>query len=158
MAENYLRMLIESQEKKLRLLKEAERLDEEMMNLMLEENPDLEKLEKNLAEKGKIVGDLDALDDGFEAVYGKIRDELAEHKELYREEIRKLKEQISDITEETVKIRAMEERNRAAVEKFFADRKKKLREGKSSVKIANAYAMSMRRVNQVDSFFVDKKK
>ncbi|MCR5488404.1 MAG: hypothetical protein K6F35_12905 [Lachnospiraceae bacterium] len=158
MSENYLRLLIESQDKKYSLLNEAEELDEELMRLIREEKPDMEALDANMNAKGRIAQELDQLDDGFEAVYEKVRDELKEHKEQYREEILTLKEQISRITEKTVKIRALEERNKKALDLFFEDQRKKVKAGRSSVKIANAYAVNMRKINKVDSFFLDKKK
>jgi hypothetical protein len=158
MSENYLKVLIESQNKKLRLLEEAEQLDKEILLLIREEQADMDAIDANMTAKGDLIEKLDELDDGFESIYEKIRTDLQEHKELYKNEIRILQNQISQITEKTVKIRALEERSRREIEAFFENRKKKIRAEKSSVKIANAYAVNMRRINKVDSFFVDKKK
>ncbi len=158
MSENYLKVLIESQNKKLRLLEEAEQLDKEILDLIREEEADMDAIDANMTAKGDLIEKLDELDDGFESVYEKIRTDLQEHKELYKDEIRILQNQISQITEKTVKIRALEERSKREIEAFFDNRRKKIRAEKSSVKIANAYAVNMRRINKVDSFFVDKKK
>ncbi len=158
MSENYLKVLIESQNKKLRLLEEAEQLDKEILDLIREEEADMDAIDANMTAKGALIEKLDELDDGFESIYEKIRTDLQEHKDLYKNEIRILQNQISQITEKTVKIRALEERSRREIEAFFENRKKKIRAEKSSVKIANAYAVNMRRINKVDSFFVDKKK
>ena len=158
MSDNYLQMLIESQDKKLALLDEAERLDEELIRLIKTEKPDMDALDANMNAKGGIVESLDRLDDGFEAVYEKVRDELNGNKDRYKEEIRILQGQILKITEKTVKIRALEERNKKAVDHFFEEQRKKVRAGRSSVKAANAYAVNMRKINKVDSFFLDKKK
>ena len=150
--------MIESQEKKLSLLDEADRLDDELIALISSGKAEQEQLEANLAAKGSVIEQLDELDDGFEALYAKVRDELAGNKEQYKNEIRTLQDLISRITDKTVKIQAKEARSKTAIEDYFLQRKKKLKEGKSSVKIANAYAVNMRKINQVDSFFVDRKK
>jgi len=151
-------MLIESQEKKLELLDEALDLDREQLELIHSESPDMERLDENLERKGKLVEELDKLDDGFESVYAKVRDELIENKEAHRDEIKRLQDLISRITERIVKVQAEELRGRNEVERFLKSRKNKLRDGRSSVKVANAYAVNMRKMNKVDSFFVDRKK
>ncbi len=154
----YIQMLIESQEKKISLLEEALELDEKQLELIRSENPDLDEIESSLDRKGRIVEELDKLDDGFESVYAKVRDELIENKEAHKDEIKRLQELISKITELLVKIQAEELRGNDEVERFLKSRKSRLKGNKSSVKAANTYALNMRKVNKIDSFFVDKKK
>ena len=151
-------MLIESQQKKIELLDEALRLDEEQIKMIQQEKPDMDGLEKNLEEKGRLIGELDKLDDGFESVYAKVREELINNKEAHKDEIRQLQELISQITEKSVKVQAEELRSKEAVERFLKNRRGKLKDSKSSVKAANKYAVNMRKINKIDSFFVDKKK
>ena len=154
----YIRMLIESQEKKITLLDRALELDEEQLKLIKEDSPDMDALDKNLDEKGALVEELDKLDDGFEAVYAKVRDELINNKDAHRDEIKRLQELISEITEKSVKVQAAEERGKAEVESFLKARRSKIKGNKGSVKAANLYAVNMRKINKIDSFFVDKKK
>ncbi|MBR1875723.1 MAG: hypothetical protein IJ805_01285 [Lachnospiraceae bacterium] len=154
----YIQMLIESQQKKIELLDEALRLDEEQINMIQQEKPDMDGLERNLEEKGRLIGELDKLDDGFESVYAKVREELINNKEAHKDEIRQLQELISQITEKSVKVQAEELRSKEAVERFLKNRRGKLKDSKSSVKAANKYAVNMRKINKIDSFFVDKKK
>lgn len=159
MSENtYIRMLIESLEKKIVLLDEALELDEEQIRLIQEEDPDMGSLDESLEKKGKIIEELDRLDDGFESVYAKVRDELLNNKEAHRDQIKRLQELISVITEKSVKVQAAEIRGRESVERFLKHRRSSLKETKSSVKAANAYAVNMRKMNKIDAFFVDKKK
>lgn len=154
----YIRMLIESQEKKLTLLDEALELDEEQIRLIQEEDPDMETLDESLEKKGKIVEELDRLDDGFESVYAKVRDELLNNKEAHRDEIKRLQELISQITEKSVKVQAAEIRGKETVERFLKKKRSALKDSRSTVRAANAYAVNMRKMNKIDSFFVDKKK
>ncbi len=154
----YIQMLIESQEKKLQLLDEAMTIDEQQMKLIQSEDPDMEELDRSLNEKGRIVEELDRLDDGFESVYAKVREELINNKEAHRDQIKRLQELISQITEKSVKVQATEIRGKEMVERFLKQRRGKLKDSKSSVKVANTYAINMRKMNRIDSFFVDKKK
>ena len=154
----YIQMLIDSQEKKLQLLDEALKLDEEQIRLIQEEDPDMETLDESLEKKGKIVEELDRLDDGFESVYAKVRDELLNNKEAHRDEIKKLQDLIGKITEKSVKVQAAEIRGKETVERFLKKKRSALKDSRSTVRAANAYAVNMRKMNKIDAFFVDKKK
>ncbi len=154
----YIQMLIDSQEKKLQLLDEAMSIDEEQMKLIQSENPDMDELDRSLTKKGSIIEELDRLDDGFESVYAKVREELINNKDAHRDQIKRLQELISQITEKSVKVQATEIRGKEMVERFLKQKRGKLKDNKSSVKAANAYAVNMRKMNRIDAFFVDKKK
>ncbi|MBR5376335.1 MAG: hypothetical protein IK139_03570 [Lachnospiraceae bacterium] len=154
----YIQMLIDSQEKKLQLLDEALKLDEEQIRLIQEEDPDMETLDESLEKKGKIVEELDRLDDGFESVYAKVRDELLNNKEAHRDEIKRLQDLIGKITEKSVKVQAAEIRGKETVERFLKKKRSALKDSRSTVRAANAYAVNMRKMNKIDAFFVDKKK
>ena len=158
MANSYIQILIESLEKKDRVLDEVIRTDDEQLKIVQVERPDMEALDANIKAKGALVDELDRLDEGFETVYDKVKDELLNHKEQHREEILRLQELISGITEKSVKIQASEARNKELVETYFRLQKKKIKDSRNSVKITNAYAVNMHRINKIDSFFVDHKK
>ena len=72
----YIDMMIESQEKKLELLDRVIELDREQEETVTAEKPDMEALNANLTEKGALVDELNKLDEGFDNIYAKVRDEL----------------------------------------------------------------------------------
>lgn len=158
MANPYIQILIESLEKKDRVLDEVIKADDEQMKMVQAEKPDMEALDASIKTKSALVDELNSLDDGFESVYEKVKDDLLNHKDEHRDDIRRLQELISKITEKSVKIEAAETRNKQLVETYFRVSKKKIKDSRNSVKIANAYAVNMHRINKIDSFFVDNKK
>lgn len=158
MSEAYMSMLIASQEKKLELLERAIELDKEQEEIITGEKPDMGALDANIDAKGALVGELDRLDDGFEALYSKVRDELINNKDAHKEEIRILQELIKKITEKIAEVEAIEARSKVNFESFMKKRRHAIKGNKSSVKAANVYAVNMRKMNKIDSVFLDNKK
>ncbi len=150
--------MIESLEQKSGALDEIEAIDKVETGILNSDKPDFEAFEKNMNKKDALIKKLDQLDDGFEATYKKVKTELNENRAAHADEIRRMQELIREITEKTVRIEAAENRNKELLKSSFQGHRKALRVQKSTVKAANAYSDSMRRVNKVDSFFIDNKK
>ena len=158
MSDAYMSMMIASQEKKLELLERAIELDREQEEIITGEAPDMGALDANLSAKGALVDELNKLDDGFETLYAKVREEFIANKDLHKEEIRRLQELIRLITAKTAEIEAIEARSKINFENFMKKRRNAVREARSSVRVASVYAGNMRKVNRIDSMFVDNKK
>ena len=158
MSEAYMSMLIESQERKLELLEKAIVLDKEQEEIITGEKPDMGALDANINAKGALVDELNKLDDGFEALYAKVRDEFINHKEEHKEEIRTLQDLIRRITEKIAEVEAIEARSKINFEAFMKKRRHAIKDNRSSLKAANVYAVNMRKMNKIDSVFVDNKK
>ena len=151
-------MLIESQEKKLELLDEVIKLDREQESIITGSTPDMGALDANIDAKGALIEELDKLDEGFESVYAKVRDELNNNKESHKEEIRRLQDLIRSIMEKTAEIEALENRSKINFESFIKRRRHAIKDNKSTLKVANTYAVNMRKINKVDAMFLDGKK
>ena len=158
MSEAYMSMLIASQEKKLELLERAIELDREQEEIITGEKPDMRALDANIDAKGALVGELDRLDDGFETLYAKVRDEFINNKDAHKEEIRTLQELIKKITEKIAEVEAIEARSKMNFESFMKKKRHSIKDTKSSVRAANVYAVNMRKMNKIDSVFLDNKK
>ncbi|MBQ4482248.1 MAG: hypothetical protein II966_03350 [Lachnospiraceae bacterium] len=158
MSDAYMSMMIASQEKKLGLLERAIELDREQEEIITGEAPDMGALDANLNAKGALVDELNKLDDGFETLYAKVREEFIANKDQHKEEIRRLQELIRLITAKTAEIEAIEARSKINFENFMKKRRNAVREARSSVRAASVYAGNMRKVNRIDSMFVDNKK
>ncbi len=153
----YINILTESLERKLKVLKDIEELDLKETELLGKDIPDLTAFDLNMEKKRELIEELDRLDDGFEETYALVREELEKNKESHKEEIKRLQTLIGQITEKTMRIGAMENRNRDTVKKKFSGRRKEIGGKRTALKAANAYSDNMRRINKIDAFFVDKK-
>ncbi len=153
----YITILTESLEEKSRVLDRIEEADKKETEILAGEIPDLKAFDQNMEEKRKLIETLDRLDDGFEETFALVREELDKNREAHREEILRLQALIREITEKTVRIGAMESRNRDTVNVKFKKRRKEIGGKRTALKAANMYSDNMRRINKIDSFFVDKK-
>ncbi|MBR1523978.1 MAG: hypothetical protein IJ641_05940 [Lachnospiraceae bacterium] len=158
MSDAYMSMLIESQERKLELLEKAIELDKEQETIITGEQPDMGALDANISAKGALIDELDRLDDGFESLYAKVREDFINNKDSHREEIHTLQELIKKITEKIAEVEALEARSKINFENFMKHRRNSLKDNKSAAKVANTYSVNMRKMNKIDAMFVDNKK
>ena len=158
MMENYLQVLEESLHKKMDVLngiEEANRRQEQI----LKANPVSEEdFDASIEEKGAFIDELNKLDEGFETLYENLREQLLAGKEKYKEQIAAIQKLITQVTEKSVSIQAQEARNKVLAEKFFADRKQELGNGRRSSKAALDYYRNMNQSHVVMPQFMDHKK
>lgn len=153
----YVNILLESLGKKkniLQMLLRENGKQEEAIKL----NGDLEAFDRIVETKGRFIAELELLDSGFEKIYDRVREELLAARESYKEEIVRMQQLISEITDLSVGIQTSEQRNKQLVENYFSYTKKKIRQSKKSVRAANDYYRNMRQTNYVDPQLLDKKK
>lgn len=155
---NYLQVLEQSLKKKLAILNQIRLKNEEQRVLLLDENLTPDDFEQNVEEKGVLIEKLDLLDQGFEEIYGRVRETLNTGKEQYQDEIQRLQELIRQVTAAGNSIQAEEKRNYKLAQQKFSSVKKQVREIKSSHKAVNEYYRSMTKTNYMDAQFMDSKK
>ena len=92
-----LQILKDSLTRKLAILQEIEEKSKEQADLIINPDVSLEAIDQNMDEKAVLIDKLTKLDAGFEALYENIRKELAEYKELFKEEIVAIQELIAKV-------------------------------------------------------------
>lgn len=153
----YIAVLIQSLEKKEELLDKIIEKNKEQKILFTDEDSDPDRLEENMQEKSGFVDQLNELDEGFQQIYDRVKFVLQRDKESYKEEIQKMKNLITKITEKSTNVRAQEQRNRELAVKRFSAVKMGIRKARASTKAASQYYKSMAKLNVVESQFMDKK-
>ncbi len=161
MKNSYVKILIDSLKDKNELLDEVAAEDASQAEILRSEEPDLEALQKSQERIGELAVRLDKLNEGFESVYDRVRGDLQGDKDKYRDEILLMQELITDITGKAVKIEAEQNRNKAAAERAFKNKRSSLKDQRNAVQKINMYANQMHNVipkGQMDAAFLDKKK
>lgn len=151
-------VLVQSLEKKSRILDEIIKENAAQETLFKQDELDIEALDVSADRMGELAEKLELLDEGFEAVYDRIREELIENKSAYREEIKRMQELISEITEKVVGINAARMRNKLQAEKQFKKSRQQIGKASSKMKASQNYYNNMNRLNFVDPQFYDNKK
>ena len=107
MITSYLNILQDSLIKKIELLEQIEKKSLEQSEMIKGTNVDLELVDVNMDEKAKLIEEIFKLDNGFESIYEKVREQLLVNKEQYKVQIHNLQGLISKVTEKSTAIQAM---------------------------------------------------
>ncbi len=156
--ESYIAILEDSLVKKADILTHLQLLCQEQSDIL--DNADMtpEMFDENVQKKEVLITRLANLDDGFEQLYQRVREELASNKEQYRESIRHMQELIRDVTDKSVQIQAIEARNKEKVQTRFGEIRSQIREVKHSGRAVSNYYQTMMKMNAVEPQFWDSKK
>ncbi len=154
----YINILYNTLVRKEECLKKVCVLEEEQEKIL--SNPELtvEEFEDMVARKQTLLNELDSLDKGFETVYERVKKEMTDNKGQYREIIEKMQGCIVRITEFTVKIQAIEERNKIKADNMFAIKRGQVKNTRVNNQMAAKYYKNMTGQHQNgQSYFLDTK-
>ena len=116
MQKSYINIMIESLQKKVAVLDEVIKCSEGQKAVLEDANLDPDTFQEDGRKKAIWIEKLEKLDDGFDSLYQKVKEELQDNKEQYKEEIHKMQDLIRQITERSAQIQALEARNKELVE------------------------------------------
>lgn len=159
MADNqYINIMLQSLQKKLKVLDSIIQINKRQKEEL--ENPSLDPddFDKTVEEKSELIEQLELLDNGFEKLYEKVREELQANKEEHKDEIFQMQNDIRLLTEKSMEIQAQEARNKQLMEQKFASVKKQVKEIRSSQKVVNQYYKNMMKKGYTEPQFLDNKK
>lgn len=154
--ENYISMMAESLKKKIEVLEAIVELNGEQNEVLSKEPFDLDEFDATVHKKAEQIDDLELLDDGFAALFARVKEELEGRRDEYADEIKEMQQLIRNITELSAKVETGEKRNKALADKQFSMLKKEVKEAKRSSQMASKYYKSMSQVDFTPQF-VDKK-
>ncbi len=158
MANEYMQMLAESLVKKSEILSELITKTNTQKEVVSAPEVDWDAFDAIVEDKGNLVEELVKLDDGFDALYARIKEELTENKVAYKNEIVKMQALIKEVTDKSTELQAMEHRNKALIEQRFAESKKAIKQSKMGSKAAMEYYQRMNNLKNVDPQLMDKKR
>ncbi len=158
MTNQYLTILAESLQKKLKVMDEIRTFNEKQYQMFKDDKVSLEEFDGYADEKGRLIEELSKLDDGFELVYDKIAQEVVGNQEKYAAQIKVLQQLIREVTDKSVAIQAQEARNKSAIEQYFRREKMEVSQKRRSSTAAMNYYKNMSNTSVVAPQFMDKKK
>ena len=158
MTQSYLDMMEESLQQKIDVLQKIEAVNEQQ-KLLLDASGefDEESFDKTLADKSELIGQVEKLNDGFQSLYDRVKEELDRNKDNYKEQILELKNLIRQITDLSNSIEAGEKRNRILADVHFQSSKDRINQGRKSSSAALNYYLTMNKSNITPPQFYDSK-
>lgn len=119
---------------------------------------DMDKFNETLADKERLIEQLNQLDMGFEKIYDHVSEEIRNNTLQHKDQIIFLQNLIKQVTEKSARLQAIEIRNKGKLEIYFSGRKKEIKNFKRSSQTATSYYKNMTSQYQGESYFLDKKK
>ena len=104
--ENYLQIMIDSLVQKEELLKQIVDYNEKQQAIITAAEFDDQAFEQNLSDKGELVEKILKLDEGFNSVFNRVKDEVQHNKAKFKQPLQRLKELVSAVTDLGVRIQA----------------------------------------------------
>lgn len=158
MTEQYLKNLIENMEQKKAVLMSIKESTAKQAKAMQTEDPDWKAFDAMLDEKGELIDKLNSLDDAFNAIFDRIKDDLLANKAKYKTEINRLQEQIREVTSLSTSIQADELRNRDLVTNRINESRQRIKQDRKTINVTGKYYNAMNKINLIDPQLMDTKK
>ncbi len=158
MEADYIKIMVESLEKKRDILDKITEQNRQQKLLLSDPNLLPEDFEKNMENKSRLVEQLNLLDEGFEQMFERVKETLQGNREQYAAEIAAMQELIRDITAKTNAIQAQEVRNREDVTRKFAEVRDQVKGVRNSQKVVRQYYQNMVKQSSFSAQVIDNKK
>ncbi|WP_026491776.1 hypothetical protein [Butyrivibrio sp. XPD2002] len=158
MTESYLDMMEDSLRDKIEVLNEIVK-ENETQKEILESTTEFDEkgFDEAISRKGELIRRVDNLNDGFESLYERVKEELDQNKEKHKERIRIFQDLIRQITDLSNSIEAGEKRNSALAKNYFSVARNKMNQGRKSSQAALDYYLTMNKSKITPPQFYDTK-
>lgn len=151
-------MLEESLVKKLEIMKKIREENANQKQLLSDpDNLEVEVFDRTLDVKGDYIDQLSVLDEGFQSLFDRMKEEIGGHKELYSEQIKRMQGLIHDIMDMSASIEAEEHRNKKLAEQYFSIKRTQMNQSKMSSAAAFNYYQTMNNFKNIPPQFMDTK-
>lgn len=154
----YVRMMLDILNKKEVSLQALLELTTAQEKKLKEEIFDEDGFTELIDQKADQLRKIEEFDNGFQAIYNRVAEEIQNNKEEYKVQILEMQGLITRVTDYGVKLTALEEKNRATLEGRFREKKQSIRQFKVSKETANKYYKNMIGMKTEASYFMDQKK
>ncbi len=154
----YVSIMQQSLERKKKYLQDILNITKEQETIAKGKKFDDASFERTIDDKEILINNVNEIDKGFTSVYERVRAEVLENKEIFKQELSAIQRLIRECVDLGMEIETLEERNRALLEQAFARGFKGIRQAKQSKQVASKYYQSMSNGNVNDSILYDRKK
>ena len=139
----YIDALKRSLKKKVSILSEIDLQNRRQRELLENEAASADDFEATMDEKARLIEEIDKLDEGFDEVFLKVKDEFDKNKALYKDDIAIMQEYIRIIMDKSTLIQTQEKMNKELFEKKTVSVKAERKTLSTNMKVADLYQQNM---------------
>ncbi|MBQ6812945.1 MAG: flagellar export chaperone FlgN [Agathobacter sp.] len=158
MEQTYVDIMIQSLEKKIKVLEEIKKQNLQQKALLEDENAEADAFDATVESKAALIEQIMQLDSGFDKLFERVKDELNNNQEAYGEKIKKMQSLIRKITDLSMEVQTQEARNKDLMTRKFVMVRERAKAVRTNTKAASQYYQNMMQLNVIDPQFMDNKK
>ena len=158
MTNTYVDIMIQSLNKKIRVLEEIEKLNLIQKALLEDEKSDADEFDKTVEQKAALIEQMSQLDSGFDKLFDRVKEEVTSKRSIYSESIKLMQNCIRRITDLSMELQKQEARNKELMMRKFTFIREKAKVVRTNKKAVNQYYKNMMNLHYVDPQFMDNKK
>jgi ABC-type transporter Mla subunit MlaD len=137
-----------------KLQEENEKQKEILESLDEEREPEFDA---TIDRKAELIDQLGNLDEGFQSLFDRIKEEVGQSKDQYKDQIKKMQELIEQVTAKSASVEAAEHRNKRLADKYFSSIRQKMNESRQASAAAFNYYRTMNNFKDIPPQFLDNK-
>lgn len=158
MEQTYVDIMIQSLEKKIKVLEEVKKQNSLQKELLEDDKSEADEFDATVEKKAALIEQIMQLDSGFDKLFERVKDELNNNREAYTDKIQKMQSLIRKITDLSMEVQAQEARNKDLMTRKFAFVRDTAKTVRTNTKAASQYYQNMMQLNVIDPQFMDNKK
>lgn len=158
MENTYVDIMIQSLQKKVKVLEEIKKLNLLQKELLEDDKAEADDFDKTVEDKAACIEQITQLDSGFDKLFERVRDELNVNKDAYADKIKTMQRLIRQVTDLSMELQAQEARNKDLMTRKFVSIRERAKVVRTNTKAASQYYQNMMQLNVIDPQFMDNKK
>lgn len=158
MEQTYVDIMIQSLEKKIKVLEEIKKQNLLQKELLENDQAEADEFDATVEKKAALIEQITQLDSGFDKLFERVKEALNTDRDSYSEKIQKMQSLIRKITDLSMEVQAQEARNKDLMTRKFAFIRDTAKTVRTNTKAASQYYQNMMQLNVIDPQFMDNKK
>ncbi len=155
----YVNMMVDSLDRKKRILEYILVKTREQESLLKDEEMDPDAFQAIIDEKGEQIDELNKIDEGFDTLFSYVEKEIKENRMTYRKQIEQMQQLIGAVSELGIQIQALEHQNSGHFKVYLANQRKLIRDFNVNSRTTTSYYQNMANVPKTEqSYFFNKTK
>ena len=155
----YVDMMVDVLQRKRTILERLLVDTREQEKLLRDEKMDVDAFNALVDNKGTQIDQLNEIDEGFDALFQRVKSEIVSHCEEYRSQIEELQKLITELSSLGVSIQALEQQNSQRFKAFLARERQGIRDFHVNNRTASAYYQNMPNIHRDNqSYFLNERK
>ena len=155
----YVNMMVDSLDRKKRILEYILVKTREQESLLKDEEMDPDAFQAIIDEKGEQIDELNKIDEGFDTLFSYVEKEIKENRMTYRKQIEQMQQLIGAVSELGIQIQALEHQNSGHFKVYLANQRKLIRDFNVNSRTTTSYNQNMANVPKTEqSYFFNKTK